>query len=58
MLDHHDARTPATPKLHPLQRLAMEAPERLVPVLRRAAFRLVRRRLGDWLRRHLLTGLR
>lgn len=35
--------------LHPLARLAREAPEQLEPMLRRAAFRMVRRRLGKWI---------
>lgn len=38
-----------------LQRVALEAPEQLVPVLRRAAWKMVRRRIGRWLRQHLLA---
>jgi hypothetical protein len=38
-----------------LQRLAVEAPEQLVPVLRRAALGTVRRRLVELLRQRLLV---
>jgi hypothetical protein len=38
-----------------LQRLAVEAPEQLVPVLRRAALGTVRRRLVEVLRQCLLA---
>lgn len=39
--------------VHPLTRLIREAPEQLEPALRRAAWRMVRRRLGRWLARRL-----
>ena len=42
--------TYATQDVHPLHRLAMEAPEQLDPCLRRAAFRMARRRFAGWLR--------
>lgn len=39
--------------VHPLMRLARDAPEQLEPALRRAALRMVRRRLGTWIARRL-----
>jgi hypothetical protein len=44
-------------QLHPLQRLAIEAPEQLVPVLRRIAFKYAQRRIGAWLRRNLAIAV-
>jgi hypothetical protein len=41
---------------HPLYRLAMEAPEQLEPCLRRAAFRMARRRFTAWLRELLAAA--
>jgi|RhiMethySRZTD1v2_1073278.scaffolds.fasta_scaffold02532_7 hypothetical protein len=38
------------PSVHPLYRLAKETPEQLDPCLRRAAFRMARRRFTRWLR--------
>jgi hypothetical protein len=40
----------------PLHRLAMEAPEQLEPCLRRAAFRMARRRFTAWLREVLAAA--
>jgi hypothetical protein len=36
-------------ELHPLYRLAIEAPEQLEPVLRRAAMKMARKRLFGWI---------
>jgi hypothetical protein len=44
------------PSVHPLYRLAMESPEQLEPCLRRAAFRMARRRLTGWLREVLAAA--
>jgi hypothetical protein len=44
------------PSVHPLYRLAMEAPEQLDPCLRRAAFRMARRRFTAWLREVLAAA--
>lgn len=38
---------------HPLYRLAVESPEQLEPMLRRAALKMVRRRLYQWARETL-----
>jgi hypothetical protein len=42
--------------VHPLYRLAMEAPEQLEPCLRRAAFRMARKRFAAWLRQVLAAA--
>jgi hypothetical protein len=47
----------ATDDRHPLYRLAIEEPEHLEPTLRRAALRMVRRRLSRWLREKLSSAV-
>lgn len=43
--------------VHPLYRIAMESPEQLEPALRRAVFRMVRRRLAAWFRATLTAAM-
>ena len=42
--------------VHPLYRLAMEAPEQLDPCLRRAAFTMARRRFIGWIKEVLAAA--
>jgi hypothetical protein len=57
MPDPDKPQTPIVAQPHPLQRLAIEAPEQLEPFLRRAAFKFARRRFGRWLRRSLAIAV-
>ena len=45
-------------QVHPLSRLAAEAPEQLEPCLRRVAFRMARRRFTAWLGAMVRLALR